>query len=100
MIHNQTGRCINKRAHLSYLGAERNTVIPNWFQPCQCCCCLSYPGEYLRLGTLVRYNSAQVLEACNYLKLLSIYFDLFVDTAGVVYHQLGLLGTNLYAVGC
>ena len=26
----------DKRAHQSYLGAERNTpVIPNWFQPCQ-----------------------------------------------------------------
>ena len=29
---------------------------PNWFQPCQCCCCLYYPGEYLRLGTLISYN--------------------------------------------
>ena len=29
---------------------ERNTpVILNWFQPCQYCCCLCYPGEYLRL---------------------------------------------------
>ena len=42
-----------KGAHQSYLGTERNTLaIPNWFQPCQCCCCLCYPGEYLRLGTL------------------------------------------------
>ena len=31
----------DKGAHQSYLGAERNTpVIPNWFQPSQCCCCL------------------------------------------------------------
>ena len=34
------------------------------------------------------------------LKLLSIYFDLCVDATGVVCHQLGLLGTDLHAVGC
>ena len=34
------------------------------------------------------------------LKLLSIHFDLCVDATGVVCHQLGLLGTNLHAVGC
>ena len=32
-------------------------------------------------------------------KLLSIYFDLSVDATGVVCDQLGLLGTNLHAVG-
>ena len=37
------------------------------FQSCQCCCCLCYPGMYLRLGTLVSYNWAQVLEAFHYL---------------------------------
>ena len=91
----------DKGAHQSYLGAERNTpVIPNWFQPCQCCCCLRYPGEYLRLRTLISYNWAQVLEACDCLKLLSIHFDLCVDATGVVCHQLGLLGTDLHTVGC
>ena len=34
------------------------------------------------------------------LKLLSIHFDLCVDATGVVCHQLGLLGTDLNAVGC
>ena len=34
------------------------------------------------------------------LKLLSIYFDLCVDATSVVCHQLGLLGTDHYAVGC
>ena len=48
-------------------------------------CVLS--GEYLRLGTLVRYNGAHVLESCDCLKLLSVYFDL-VDAAGVVCYQL------------
>ena len=42
----------------------------------------------------------QILEACDCLKLLSIYFGLFVDATGVVCHQLGLLGTDLHAVGC
>ena len=44
-------RC-NKEAQQSYL--ERNIpAIPNWFQPCQCCCCLWCPGQYLRLRTLI-----------------------------------------------
>ena len=68
-----------------YLGTERYTpVIPNWFQPCQCCSSPCYPGEYLRLGTFISYNRAQVLEACDRLKLLSIYFHLCVDATGVV----------------
>ena len=62
--------------------------------------CLCYPGEYLRLGTLISCNLAHVLEACDCLKLLSIYFNLRVDAAGVVCHQLGLLGTDLHTVGC
>ena len=51
-------------------------------------------------GNPRQYNGAQVLEACDCLKLLSIYFDLCVDPTGVVCHQLGLLGTDLHAVGC
>ena len=32
---------VTKGAHQTYLGTERNIpVIPNWFQPCQCCCSL------------------------------------------------------------
>ena len=96
----QENEC-DKGAHQSYLGTEKNTpATANWFQPCQCCCCLCYPGEYLRLATLVSYNSAQVLEACDCLKHLSIHFDLCVDATGVVCHQLWLLGTDLHAVGC
>ena len=34
------------------------------------------------------------------LKLLSLYFDLLFDAAGVACHQLDLLGTDLHAVGC
>ena len=92
----------SRQGSASYLGAEKNTLVnPNWFQPFQCCCCLCYPGEYLRLATLVSYNSAQVLEACDCLKHLSIHFDLCVDATGVVvFYQLGLFGTDLHAVGC
>ena len=58
-----------------------------------------YPGEYLRLGTLINYNLAQLFQACDCLKLLSIHFYLCVDATGVVCHQLGLLGADLHAVG-
>ena len=44
----------------------------------------AYPGEYLRLGNFISYNSAQVLEACDCLKLLSIHFDLCADATGVI----------------
>ena len=50
--------------------------------------------------TLFGYNLAQELEACDCLKLLSIYFNLCVDATGVVCHQLGLHGTDFHAVGC
>ena len=39
------------------LELRKNTPVnPNWFQPCRCCCCLYFPGEYLKLGILIRYN--------------------------------------------
>ena len=44
--------------------------------------------------------TAQALEDCDCLKLLSTYFNNCVDVTGVVCHQLGLLGTDLHAVGC
>ena len=44
--------------------------------------------------------NAAVVCCCDCLKLLSIHFDLCVDATGVVCHQLGLLGTDLHAVGC
>ena len=45
-------------------------------------------------------QGARVLEAGDCLKLQSVYFGLLVDAAGVVCHQLGLLGTDLHPVGC
>ena len=41
----------------------------------------------------------QVLDTCDCVKFLSIYFYLCVDAIGVVCHQLGLLGTDLHVVG-
>ena len=41
-----------------------------------------------------------MIEACDSLKLLSIYFDLSVDVTVVTSHQLCLLGTDHHAVGC
>ena len=38
--------------------------------------------------------------SCDCLKLLFIHFDRCVDATGVVCHQLGLLSTDLHAVGC
>ena len=40
------------------------------------------------------------LKPCDSFKLQTIYFDICVVAAGVVRHQLGLLGTDLHAVGC
>ena len=86
----------DKGAYQSYLGTERNApVVPNRFQPCQCCCRLFYPGECLRLGTLISYNCAQVLKACDCLKLLSILIDLCVDATGVVLFVISLVFSAL-----
>ena len=101
MIHKHTGRWMwQGSAPVVSWNWGKYLIIPNWFEPCQCCCCLCYPGEYPRLGTLISYNWAQVLEACDCLKILSIYFHLCVDATGVVCHQLCLLGTDLHTVRC
>ena len=101
MIHKCTGRWMWQGSTQSYLGIERNTpVIPNWFQPCQCCCCQCYTGEYLRLGTLISCKWAQVLEVCDCLELLTTYFNLCVDATDVVCHQRGRHSTEVHAVSC
>ena len=49
-------------------------VVPNWSQPWQRCCRQCCPWEHFRLGTLVNYNWAQVLEAgdCRHWSLLTL----------------------------
>ena len=85
MIHKHTGRWMwQESASVVSWNREKCARRSRLVQPCQCCCCLCYPGEYLRIGTLINYNWAQVLEACDCLKLLSIYIDLCVDDTGVV----------------
>ena len=64
MIHKHTGRWMWQGSVSVCLGAERNTpVIPNWFQPRQCGCCLCYPGKYLGLTSFKTYL-AWVLRLC------------------------------------
>ena len=57
------------------------------------------------LESISGLEPSSVITEPRYLKLvtvslLSIYFDLCVDATGVVCHQLGLLDTDLHAVGC
>ena len=44
--------------------------------------------------------SWKISQARDCLKLLFIHLDFCVDATGVVCYQLGLLGTDLHAVGC
>ena len=52
------------------------------------------------LESISELRPSSVINEPMYLKLLSIHFDLCVDATGVVCHQFGLLGIDLYAVGC
>ena len=83
------------RERISRILELREILHPNWVQPCQCYCCLCYLGEYLRLITEPRYLKLVTVSSF----FVSIHFDLCVDATGVVC-QLGLLGTDLHAVGC
>ena len=53
-----------------------------------------------RLETSSVITEPRYFKLVTVFKLLSIHFDLCVDATGVVYHQLGLLGTDIHAVGC
>ena len=56
------------------------------------------------LKSISGLEPSSVITKPRYLKLVtvsrSIYFGLCFDATGVVYHQLGLLGNDLHAVGC
>ena len=57
------------------------------------------------LESISGLEPSSVITEPRYLKLvivssLSVYFDLCVDATGVVCPQLGLLSTDLHAVGC
>ena len=66
----------DKAAHQTYFGTERNApVVPNCFQPCQCCSHLCYPGEYFRFGTLVLALKCPTNECCLCIADLTIIFD-------------------------
>ena len=58
------------------------------------------------LESISSLEPSSVITEPRYLKLVTVSsfcpipFDLCVDATGVVCHQLGLLGTDLHAVGC
>ena len=58
---------------------------------------VGFCGVVLVQGSLVSLNWVQVFEACDCLKLLSVYFKLCVDATGVFCHRLAILGTDLHA---
>ena len=58
----------DKGAHQLYLGAKRNaSVIQNWIQPCQCCCCLCYILEGIS-----GLEPSSVITEPRYLKLVTV----------------------------
>ena len=60
---------------------------------------LSFQTGFNLVNAAVACAILESIAACDNLKLLSVYFDLFVDATGVVCHQLGLLVTDLHAIG-
>ena len=92
----------DKGAHQFYLGIERNTHMS--FQTgfnlvnAAVVCAIQESISGLELSSVI--TEPRYFEACDSLKLLSIYFDLCVDATDAVCHQLGLLSTHLHAVGC
>ena len=61
---------------------------------------LGYPGEHLRLGSLIRYYSSKIFKATNGLKFLVVYDKVSADAIGVSCHQLGLLCIDPHAICC
>ena len=98
------GSMIQKhRGRLMWQGSV-SVVFCNW-EKYTCHSKLVSTLSVMLLSVLISYNWAQVLEACDCLKLLSVHFDLCVDATGCWCqtvkscwcHQLGLLGTDLHA---
>ena len=56
-------------------------------------------GQYLRLGTLICDDCAQILEAVNVVQLFTVDSDVNADSICVVGHQFGLLCTIFRAKG-
>ena len=56
------------------------------------------------LKSISGLKPSSIITELRYLKLVTVSsfcpFNLCADAAGVVCHQLGLLGTDLHAVGC
>ena len=93
--HVQEDGC-DKGAHQSYLGAERYTLsFQTGFSLVNAAAARAIPESISGL------EPSSVITEPRYLKLVIVSsFCPFVDATGVVCHQLGLLGTDLHAIGC
>ena len=93
----------DKGAHQSYLGADRNTLVNSVvfsLVNAAVVCAILESISGLEPSSVITEPRYLVLDACDCLQLLSIHFNLCVDATGVACHQLGLLCTDLHAVGC
>ena len=83
-----------------YLGAERNTLsFQTGFSLVNAAVVCAVLEGISGLEPSSVITEPRYLKLVT-LKLLSIHFDLCVDATGVLCLQLGLLGTDLHAVGC
>ena len=85
--------------HQSAVGADGDVLVfPDDFKFGHCSCGVGYPGEFLWLGSFIRYYSSQVFKAMDGLKFLVVHGNVSADAIGVVCYQLGLLCTDLHAI--
>ena len=69
MIHKHTGRWMwQGSTSVLCWSWEKYSCQSSWFQPCQCCCCLCYPG-YSPVSGL---QSSSVITEPRYLKLVTV----------------------------
>ena len=66
-------------------------VVPDDFKFGHCSSSLCYPGQYFRLGSLVRYCSSQIFKDMDGLQFLVAYGNVSADAIGVICHKLDLL---------
>ena len=87
--------------HQSDLGADGDVlVVPDVFKFGHCSSGLGYPGQYFRLGSPIWCYSSHIFKAADGLQFLVVDGNVSADAIGVIYHQLGLLCTDLHAICC
>ena len=91
MLRKHTEDGCDKRAQQLYLVTEKSApVVPNRFQLCQCYCRLCYPKRASQAWDPCQLQLSPGTWSfnCDCPKLPSLYFDILVDAACVVCHQL------------